>query len=96
MDDLAAVLKGLDLDRLRAVCRSVLADELKHLEHPERQEHAKAERRSEEHQDQASITLAEAPAERPTYVFEGTHDTTWPVLSGTSRREKQLANRKDS
>jgi hypothetical protein len=89
-------LRGMDLNRLRAVCRSVLADELQHLEHPERQEHSQSERTREEHQDQHGITLAEAPAERPTYVFVGTHDTTWPKSSGTSLREKDIARRKDS
>ena len=37
-------LRGMDLNRLRAVCRSVLADELKHLQDPERQEPAQSER----------------------------------------------------
>ena len=89
-------LRGMDFDTLRAVCRSVLTDELKNLEDPEGQEHTQSERRSEKHQDKDGITLAEAPAERPAYVFVGTHDTTWPKSSGTSLREKDIARRKDS
>jgi hypothetical protein len=93
MGDLDA-LKGMDLDTLRAVCRSVLADEPKDLEHPESQEQSKSESRSKEHQDEDGITLGESPTERPTFVFVGTHDTTWPPSSGASLREKSIARRK--
>ncbi len=85
----------MDLNKLWAVRRSVVADDLNEHQQPESKEQAKSESESKEHQDEDGIRLGESPAENRTYVFVGTHDTKWPVTSDTSIREKDIARRKE-
>lgn len=89
-------LKDMDMNTLKAFCRTVLREDVEGREESDSKSEGQSESQDDPKEQDANRTSPgwEQDEQAPNYVFNLNHTATWPASKGASMREKALAARK--